>query len=155
MNSKVEAILTVIKKLLKWILLILLAIVILFGAFFYYLDYKDKEERVKRKKLEDKVSISVYYSGKTCSPGYPYFYGIVNNGDLVVNQVTFTVELRRKGFSRILNSYTSLTEDKILKPGEGYGRCFRASRDGVGGDLTETDVDISVVYKNVIFESKN
>lgn len=154
MNTTAETILIVLRKLLKWGLIVILVVAFLLGAFIFYLDYKEKKDREKRKKLEDKVTISAYYSGKDCAPGYPYFYGVVNNGELSVEKVIFTVEIRRRGFSGVLNSNTRVTEDKILKPGEGYGRCFRAGREDYRGDVTEKDVDISVSSKEVRFLEK-
>lgn len=152
-NSKetAEAILIVIKKILKWILLVAVSIGAIIGVVVSYANYKSNQDYKIKKDREDKISITADSREVDCQAGYPYFYGIVNKSDKTVSSVTFSVELRRKGFSNSLNSYTSIDEDKILKPGEGYGRCFRATSKDYTGEVKEKEVDIVITYKNVTF----
>jgi len=66
-------------------------------------------------------------TGAACAdtPEYPLFIGIINKSSKTIDQVTFSLEARRKGYSTNLATYESHTQDKILKPGEGWGQCWR------------------------------
>jgi hypothetical protein len=149
-NVKAEAILIVIKRILKWLALSFLGIGFLFFVTLQYEEYKDK----KRKIIEDKVSIKAIHPKEgPCSKEYPYQYIIFNNSGKVVEKVDFTVGIKRVGFSSDINRYTSIVEDKIIPNNEGYGRCFRAEdANQYGRNLTESDVDIEVKYKNITFK---
>ena len=150
-NETAEAILIVIKRIMKWMLIALLAIGLLVGAFVGYTDYESSKEYKKKIEQEEKVTIWADYQKSDCAVGYPYFYVVENNSDKEVSKVKFTVQVRKKGFSNPLNSYTSLEEDKILKPKENFIRCFRAQNKDYNGDVKEKDVDIVVTYKDVTF----
>jgi hypothetical protein len=150
-----EAILIVIKRLMKWILIASVSIGVVIGAFIAYTDYRNEIVRKKKKEQEDKVTIVAAYQKKDCDVSYPYFYGVVNDSDKVVTNVRFAVEIRKVGFSNVLNSYTSMDEDKILQPKEGFGRCFRANKKDYSGELKEKDVEIVVTYKNVTFANES
>lgn len=147
-----EAFLYVIKKIFKWLFLAVLTIAVVGGVIIFVVDYKDKADRKARDAIESKVKVNAYHSGdKDCHDGFPYTYTVFNETDKRIKQVRFTVEITKKGFSKVLNSYTSLEEDKILEPKEGYGRCFRAQNADYNGDVKEKDVDIKIVYKNITF----
>ena len=154
-SERAEAILIVIKRVLKWILISVFVVAVLGISIISFLDYQSSRDYKKRKEQEDKVEIVANYGKSDCEAGYPYFYGVVNNSDKEIKNVRFSVEIRKKGFSSALNSYTSIDEDKILKPGEGYGRCFRATKKDYSGELKEKDVDIVVTYKDVTYTNKD
>ncbi len=146
-----EAILIVIKRIMKWMFVASLGIGLLVGAIVGYTDYQSSQEYEKKSEQEKKVTIWADYQNGDCAIGYPYFYVVENNSDKEVSKVKFTVQIRKKGFSNPLNSYTSLEEDKILKPKENFVRCFRAQNKDYNGDVKEKDVDIVVTYKEVTF----
>ncbi len=147
-----EAFLYVVKKIFKWLFLALLAILVLGGAIIFAVDYKDKADRKAREAIESKVVVRAYHSGdKDCHDGFPYTYTVFNETNKRIKQVKFNVEITQKGFSKVLNSYTNLEEDKILEPNEGYGRCFRAKRADYNGDVNEKDVEIRILYKDIKF----
>lgn len=151
-NIKAEAILIVIKRILKWIGICLLGIGLVVFLAVQYEEYKDKN----RKMIEDKVSIQAFHpKEEPCSKDYPYKYIIFNDSGKVVEKVTFTVGIRNVGFSSEINRYTSIVEDKIIPSGGGYGRCFRAEdANNYGKNLTEKDVDIKINYKNIEFQNQ-
>jgi len=148
-NVKAEAILIVIKTILKWIGIAIVGIGILIYLISQYQDYEQKQI----KKIEDKVSIKAFHpKDAPCSKDFPYQYIITNDSGRTVEKVTFAVGVKRIGFSSDINRYTSIDEDKIILNNEGYGRCFRAyDANEYGKLLTEKDVDIVVTYKNVTF----
>jgi hypothetical protein len=153
-NQTAEAVLIVIKRIFKWIVIALIVVSVCIGIVALILDYTSTIESRKKQEQDNKVSIVASRNDEQCTSSYPYFYGIVNGSEKTVNNVKFSVEIRRKGFSSALNSYTSIDEDKILKPGEGYGRCFRATKKDYDGDVKDKDVDIIVTYKDVTFQEK-
>ncbi len=146
-----EAILIVIKRIMKWMFVASLGIGLLVGAIVGYTDYQSSQEYEKKSEQEKKVTIWADYQNGDCAIGYPHFYVVENNSDKEVSKVKFTVQIRKKGFSNPLNSYTSLEEDKILKPKENFVWCFRAQNKDYNGDVKEKDVDIVVTYKEVTF----
>jgi hypothetical protein len=151
-KEKAEIILIIIKKILKWIGLTILGVGILFFITYQYSEYQTKQE----KKIEDKVSIKAFHPKEgPCEKDYPYQYIVFNDSGKTVEKVSFSVGIRRVGFSSDLNGYTSIDEDKIIPSGEGYGRCFRATKDGdYTKELKESNVEIFIKYKDVTFKEK-
>jgi hypothetical protein len=147
---KAEAILIVIKRILKWIGILIAVIAILFFLAFQYEEY----ERKKKELIEEKVSIKAFHSkAGSCSKDFPYQYFILNESGKTVEKVTFTIAIKRVGFSSEINRYTSLEEDKIILNNESYGRCFRALVAGSFTEyLNESDVNIEIKYKSVRFK---
>jgi hypothetical protein len=155
-NEKAEAILIVIKRILKWIAITVAVIVGAITIFVQYSDWASERREKARFAKEDKVVVKALYpEEKDCQEGYPYLYTVVNNTNQTVRKVTFQVEITKKGFSKVLNSRTEIEEDKILKPNEGYGRCFRAtSEESYSKQVTEKDVVINITRKSVEFEGE-
>jgi len=149
-NVKAEAILIVIKRILKWIGLSIAGIALLVFLAVQYEDYQAKQ----KKKIEDKVKITAFHpKDEPCSKDFPYQYIILNESGKTIEKVTFTVEIKRVGFSSSINRYTSIDEDKIIPNFEGYQRCFRAEdANDYRKNLTEKDVNIEIKYKNVTFQ---
>ena len=126
--------------------------IILLFTYLFYSDLQSQKAYKERNKGSDKVSIVVQHAVSGCSNEYPYFYYITNGSDRVVTNVQFSVEVRKKGFSTVLNWSNELNEDKILKPGEGYGRCFEVAMKSDYRELDEErDIDINVGRKYVTF----
>ena len=149
-EEKAEAILIVIKRILKWIGIAIISIGTLFFLILQYGEYKTNQ----RKKIEDKVSIQAFHPKQApCDINFPYQYFIMNESGRIVEKVSFTVGIKRVGFSSELNQYTSIDEDKIILNNEGYGRCFRAEdKEAYGKYLTDKDVEIVINYKDVTFK---
>ena len=146
-----DTIILVIKKLLKWIFLVALAI----GAVIFII-VKANEfwdwQTVGRH--AEKVSIKFVTLIVDCEKEYPYMYMIVNQSSKTVLETEFQVEIRKKGYSNVINSYLTLTDSKILKPTESSSRCFRAISKSSDHDLlVDKEVDYSVSYKRVKFEN--
>jgi hypothetical protein len=148
-EEKAEAILIVIKRILKWIGIAIIIIVTLFFLIIQYDEYKINQ----RKKILDKVSIEAFHPQQApCDIDFPYEYSIMNKSGRTVEKVSFTVGIKRIGYSSELNRYTSIDEDKILFNNEGIGGCFRAEvKDAYGKYLTDKDVEIVINYKDVTF----
>lgn len=152
-NETAEAIWIVIKRLLKWGLIFLVGLIALLGLIFSLLFYLQDRQSRERRASQDLVKVSAAYDKVNCDKDYPYLYWVKNESQRTVEKVDFTVQIRRRGYSSALNRYTSLTEDKILRPGDEIGGCFRAVKDGEFDKLvTETDVDIVIDFKIVTFQ---
>jgi hypothetical protein len=149
-NVKAQAILIVIKTILKWIGLSVIGIGILIFVGVQYDEYQTR----KKKAFEDKVVIRALHPQEgPCSKDFPYYYYIINDSGKTIEKVTFTVAIKRIGFSSNINRYTSLDEDKIIPKNESYGRCFRAEdANDYRKNLTEKDVDIEITYRNIKFK---
>lgn len=102
-------------------------------------------------KIGNKVFVVTARLDDFCSAEFPYFYQVENGSDKTVRNVKFSVEINRTGFPSVLNGYTSIDADSVLKPGQGGGGCFRAQKKDYTGMLSEKDVEINVVYKDVTF----
>lgn len=119
-NETAEAILIVIKRILKWVLVsisILFSIgVLIYGLASFYDWYSIDRHRLK-------VEAVASFDSEKCTKEYPLFIGVVNNSKKTVDKVTIYVKVTKKGYSTQLNYDTSYSIDKILAPSEGWGGC--------------------------------
>lgn len=149
-NETAEAILIVIKRLLKWILLSGVAIGVVIYLLVQIVEYWEWYTTGRHK---EKVEIDFHVAKlNDCDKEYPYLYIVRNNSDKTIDETEFTVEIRNKGYSSALNSYTSIKESKILKQNEATAGCFRAERKDNNGYVIEKEVDFDVTYKGVKFK---
>lgn len=148
-SEKAEVFFIIVKRLFKWLLYLIIAFVLFLVVVFTYEDYESK----KRKELDDQVEVNAYIpTDGSCNNEFPYAYSVVNKSNKVVESVSFSVKITPKGFSEELNSYTSLTEDKILSPNEGWSRCFRATtKYNFTEIVNRKDVDFTIGFKSVRF----
>jgi hypothetical protein len=146
-----DAILIVIKKIAKWILLTAITVGVLI---FIAVKANDLWEWQTNGRHADKVSIMfVDLIEKACDKEYPYMYIITNESSKTVEEVNFSVEVRKTGYSKVINTYTSITDSKILKPSETSSMCFRAiGKDYKSEVLRDREVDYKLSYKNVKFQ---
>jgi hypothetical protein len=147
-----DAIILVLKKLLKWIFLGALAISAVFFIIFKANEFWDWQTVGRH---AEKVSIKfVTLIEGNCEKEYPYMFIIENKSSKTVLETEFSVEIRKKGYSNVINSYLSITESKILKPTESTSSCFRAiSKNNDRDVLRDKEVDYSASYKRVKFEN--
>ncbi|MBM3528142.1 MAG: hypothetical protein FJX62_08620 [Alphaproteobacteria bacterium] len=81
---------------------------------------------------------------------HPIFVGVVNNSVRTVDRVEFTLKANRSGRSSNMARYHSYSDDKIIKPTEGFGNCWAVP------DLNETIADPrslewGILYKTIRF----
>jgi hypothetical protein len=150
-NETAEAILIVLKKILKWILFgtLLLVAVIFIGT-----KIEALWEWQTNGKYAEQVTIKFvnFLEDKECSKEFPYMYVITNESSKVVEETKFKVEVRRVGYSNVINSYTEITDSKILKPNETSMNCFRATTTDYKSELIrDKNVDYAAIYKRVKF----
>lgn len=150
-NETAEAILIVLKKILKWIFFgtLLLVAVLFIGT-----KVETLWEWQTNGKHAEKVTIKfvTFLEDKECSKEFPYMYVITNESSKVVEETNFNVEVRRVGYSNVINSYTHITDSKILKPNETSMNCFRTTKtDNKSELIREKNVNYSAIYKIVKF----
>ncbi len=150
-NETAEAILIVLKKILKWILFgtLLLVVVLFIGT-----KIEAQWEWHTYGKYEEKVTIKFvkFIEDKECSKEFPYMYVITNESSKVVEQTRFSVEVRRVGYSNVINSYTHIIDNKILKPNETSMSCFRTTAaDNKSELIKDKEVNYSAINKIVEF----
>ncbi|WP_345989883.1 hypothetical protein WCX18_04155 [Sulfurimonas sp. HSL1-2] len=99
---------------------VVVAIVAVLGAYFYYQDW------TKEKEIE-KVAVIIKFSPDECKEPYPLHIIIGNASDSVVTKVEWDIAVFKPGFSTDISQsgYHEYSEDKILKPKEGWGICAR------------------------------
>jgi hypothetical protein len=152
-NEKAEAILIVIKKILKWIGLGIAALIAI-GVLLYAWSEFDDWYSVDRHK--SKVKVVAFFDDKNCSKQYPLFIGIVNNSSKIIQSVSVSVKVTNKGFSKRLNYDSSYPSDKILAPSESWGYCWTVLDDNYdwakrkpldGKDMEATVTSFYVEFK--------
>ncbi len=145
-----EAILLVIKVILQWIVII--AVVLVAGVFAIF-QLIEAWEWYTIGRYEKKVEVNLKVAlDNDCGKSYPYIYIIQNKSGKTVEETEFNIEIRKSGYSNTINSYTSLTDSKIIKPGESTISCFRAEKKNYTGDVMDKDVDLLVSYKKIKFQ---
>ena len=150
-NETAEAILIVLKKILKWIFFgtLLLVAVLFIGT-----KIETQWEWHTYGKYEEQVTIKfvTFLEDKECSKDFPYMYVITNESSKVVEETNFSVEIRKVGYSNVINSHTDITDNKILKPAETSMSCFRTTTTDYKSELIrDKAVTYTVGYKTVKF----
>ena len=89
-------------------------------GYYYYDDWKNDKEKAA-------VAVMIEYSPEKCKEPYPLKVIIGNASSRIVSNVEWDISVKELGFSSDLaeSSYHEYSEDKILKPKEGWGICAR------------------------------
>lgn len=119
-NKTAEAILIVIKRISKWILILILLLFSI-GLLIYCLAAFYDWYSIDRHRL--KVEAFASFDSEKCTKESPLFIGVVNNSKKTVDKVTIYVKVTKAGHSTQLNYDTSYSIDRILAPSEGWGGC--------------------------------
>ncbi|MGE3986726.1 hypothetical protein [Pseudorhodoplanes sp.] len=132
----------------KWLFYVVAAIVAIFfaiiGLTYCYQWYSHDRH-------EAKVAFSIFASKSSiCKDDkHPIFVGIVNNSGRTIESVSFTLKANRPDRSSNLVRYHSYSDDKIIKPTEGFGNCWAVP------ELTETVADPRELEWGTLYKSVN
>jgi hypothetical protein len=155
-NEKAEAILIVIKKILKWIgigIAALIAISLLLYAWSEFDDWYSVDRH------KEKVKVNAFFDPKNCGKEFPAFVAVVNNSTKTIESISFYLKVTKKGFSKQLNYSSSMEYDKILPPGEGWAQCWRIQDDNYDWAKRKTldgnDMEIAVTSFYPKFKDKD
>lgn len=112
--------------IVKWLLLTIAALIALIGvAVATYFGHHWYTYERHAAKIEPIIRID----DKLCAKGdYPLFISFVNKSGATIDRVSFTLEARMPGRSSNIASFENYSSDAIIKPGEGFGSCYRVPR---------------------------
>lgn len=126
MNSRAgelaEAVLIVIRRILKWLAIAIggvLAIGALAAAGYWawgYLTYDLPKS---------KVEIVTGVGDDRCTADHPVFVGVVNRSDRTVLKTSIRLQAFIPGRSTNFATWNRMSDDRIIKPGDGFGQCWR------------------------------
>jgi len=118
----------------------------LVGGYFYYQDWrKDKEK--------EEVAIIIKYSLEKCKEPYPLHVIVGNSSKRIVKKVEWDISVHKPGYSTDISKYGyhEYSQDKILKPKEGWGICVRIPE--LKNEIKKlSELEYSVKNKYVTFE---
>ncbi len=148
-----EAVLIVIKRLLKWLMvgvLVLVGIAAVIGGGVWAYNYAFED----LPKSQIKILVSI--SDARCPDTHPVSVGVVNESKRTLKSAAVKLKARLPGHSTNYAAYPSEAEfDRILKPGESWMNCwgFKPSEAAPRGKNSK-DLEWSVDYYSVRFEEK-
>lgn len=70
-------------------------------------------------------AILVAPNSPCADPAYPVMVGVVNKSDRTIERIFFRLEARIKGHSTNVLSFETYDSDRIIKPSESFGNCWR------------------------------
>lgn len=118
-----EAILIVIKRILKWVgvsaVALLVAIGVTVGAYQTYEHYY-----VTVPKEMERANVVVKIGDEKCPPEFPVSVKILNSSERTVNSVTIHVKGHLPNHSTDLTAYGALESDIVIEPKKEYGNCW-------------------------------
>lgn len=124
-QENAEAVLIVIKRLAKWILIGVVIIALLGGLMYLWSTLSDwyKVDRYK-----SKVTVNVKFDKAECSEKeYPLSIFVGNSSIKTISHISVDVKVSRLGYSNKINNYSSFDSDKLIKPNEGFQTCWRVN----------------------------
>lgn len=134
-NDKAQAILIVIKKLLKWVAIAILTLIAIGLLIFAWSKFDDWYTVDRHKK---NIQVVALFGEKVCTDKkFPMLLGVVNNSTKTIEKIYVYVKVNRIGYSSKLNRWGSLDYDKIIKPGESWGQCWSV----VSADYDKPNLD--------------
>jgi hypothetical protein len=90
--------------------------------------WRDSAESSRRAREEAEVIITAYPTvpAPGCPNGFPISVAFANHSQRTVTEISWKLEVRRKGYSSNLIDYfdASRTSDKILKPNDFIAFCY-------------------------------
>lgn len=74
----------------------------------------------------DKIAAVARIDRDLCKrPDYPVFVAFSNKSGRTIDHVSFSLQAKVRGRSSNIADYHSYSSDTIIKPGEGFGQCYR------------------------------
>jgi len=117
-----EVILIVIKRIAQWLIVAMLAFALLLGVLVGGLHARDWY--LQGRHLAD-IQIEVSLSTALCVEDHPLFIRITNGSERTLRSASVQVDVTKLGYSTKLNDSARYLSDKVLKPGETTGSCWK------------------------------
>ncbi len=122
-QENAEAILMVIKRLAKWILIGFVIIALLVGVIYLWSTLSDWYQVDRHM---SKVAVIVKFDKTECADKeYPLLIHIENKSTQTIEHIRVDAKVTKMGYSNKINNYSSFDSDKIFKPQEGFQSCWR------------------------------
>ncbi|MEY3953007.1 MAG: hypothetical protein RL320_1809 [Pseudomonadota bacterium] len=117
-----EAILIVIKKVFQWLVTAMVAMVLLLALLVGLVFAKDWYFQGRHLA---KVQVEVSLSTALCKEDHPLFIRITNGSERTIRSTSLQVDVTKQGYSTKINDEARYVSDKVLKPGETTGSCWK------------------------------
>ena len=122
-QENAEAIIIVIKKLAKWMLVGVFIIALLFGVIYLWSTLSDWYQVGRH---EPKIAVIVKFDKTECpEKEFPLSIFVGNSSTKTIENISVYVKVTNLGYSKKINDYSSLHSDKLIKPTEGFQACWR------------------------------
>lgn len=153
MSSKetAEAILFVIRRILKWALFLIIGLVIIGVIIYGFTKLYDWYSFGRHK---DKVQVAAFFDATKCDKENQVFIGVVNDSSKTLESASFFIKVTKKGFSTQINYDQRYTYDKILSPSEGWGGCIMAVDKDYRKPFSIKDMEVVVTNFYPVFKDK-
>lgn len=121
-SENAEAILIVIKRILKWCAIGILVLIAIGILVFAYLEVSDWYSKGRHKA---KVKVVAEFNNPKCSATYPLYIGVINDSSKTITNISVYLKVTKEGYSKALNRvYSSFDSDFIIKPNVGASACW-------------------------------
>ena len=148
-KENAEAILIVIKRILKWVVFAVLGIVVLFLCLSAYNNF---DEWFKNGRYKKNVLVKVEFDKSVCSTKeYPLHITIVNNSTKTIKSTYIDLIVTKKGYSAKINDYGGLSDDKIIEPKTTWSSCWMVKGKSYNSKLDGENMDVALDYFTVTF----
>ncbi len=117
-----EAILIVVKKVFQWLVTAMVAMVLLLALLVGLVFAKDWYFQGRHLA---KVQVEVSLSTALCKEDHPLFIRITNGSERTIRSTSIQVDVTKQGYSTKINDEARYVSDKVLKPGETTGSCWK------------------------------
>jgi hypothetical protein len=117
-----EVILIVIKRIVQWLILAMLAFALLLGVLVGGIHAKDWYFQGRHLAH---VQVEVSLSTALCKEDHPLFIRITNGSERTIRSTSIRVDVSKQGYSTKINDEARYLSDKVLKPGETTGSCWK------------------------------
>jgi hypothetical protein len=149
-NEKAEAVIIILKRILKWVLITVISVIALIYIAAKVGDLIDWYTEGRHK---DKVSVITKFDKKLCEKKeHPLFIGIINNSTKTIVKTTVYVKVTKNGYSSQLNNSSAYYEDKIINANDGWGNCWSIIAQDYRTNLNGEGMDVVVDFFNVTFK---
>jgi hypothetical protein len=149
-NEKAVAVIIILKRILKWVLITAISVIALIYIAAKVGDLMDWYTEGRHK---EKVSVIAKFDKKLCEKKeHPLFIGIINDSTKTIIKTTVYVKVTKIGYSNQLNNSAAFYEDKIINVNDGWGNCWSVIAEDYRTKLSGEGMDVVVDFFNVTFK---
>lgn len=132
-QENAEAVLIVIKRLAKWILMGIIIIALLGGVMYLWSTFSDWYQVGRYK---SKITVNVKFDKAECpEKDYPLSIFVGNTSTKTIEHISVDVKVTNFGYSNKINDYSSFANDKLIEPNKGFQTCWRVNSETYGETL--------------------